>query len=198
MANAAIVKIVGEPWLSRAKAYREEYMAFVRAWTEFGKSVGATGVGGAFAGGRPSLFFEKETPPAGWTKRDNKSRSCPKKGTQALADYNAMPAKPFTDAIFGDRVMTDLSYDMPCGGYGSGIIGGIFEAANIGWYGDTIIAIIPHAGRAAAEHLARHPDHTVRHGAAEWTLPEGVEEITKSELDLISAQHRVAQERSAA
>lgn len=197
MSTTAIVKIIGEPWLSRAKEYRSQHEAFTRAWWDYGKRIGATGIGGAFSGHRPSVFFENGPAPVGWTKPDKSGRSMPKKGSEALAEYMELPAKPSTAGVFGDRIMTDLSYDTPTG-WGSGIIGHIIEPASIGWYGETIIALIPHAGRAAAEHLARHPDHTIRHGAAEWTPPDGVEEISKAELDLISAQHRVARERNAA
>lgn len=198
MSNIAIVKIAGEPWLSRAREYRAQMIAFTKAYVDFGHAIGASGLPNGFPGERlRGLFFEKSPPPKDWTKPDRKGIASPKKGTAAAAAFAQLPVKPSSDFVFGDAVVGSLSYDTPCG-WGSGCIGYMIETASIGWVGDVLIARIPHAGRAAAEHLARHPDHTIRHGAADWVIPDGLVEISQAELDLLDAQHRVAREKAAA
>lgn len=199
MSNLVLVKIVREPWLSRAREYREQMSAFTKAYVEFAHGIGASGLPSGFPGKRlRGLFFQKSVPPKDWTKPDRKGIASPKKGTAAAEEFGRLPLKPSNAFVFGDAVIGSLSYDMPSGGWGTGCIGFMIETVSIGWIGDVLVARIPHAGRAAAEHLARHPDHTIRHGAADWTLPEGLVEISQAELDLLDAQHRVARERDAA
>lgn len=199
MSNLVLVKIVGEPWLSRAREYRAQMIAFSKAYTDFAHSLGATGLPNAFPGQRMrGFFFEKAPPPAGWTKPDRKGFATPKKGSPAAEELMRLPERPSCRAVFGDAVICDLAWDAPNGNWGSGGIGYIMEGYSIGWVGDDLIARIPHAGRAAAEHLAHHPDHSIRNGAADWVIPDGLVEISQAELDLLSAQHRVAMERSAA
>lgn len=194
--STIVVKIVGEPWLSRARDYREQMRAFVTAYTDYARSIGATGIPNGFPGERlPGLFFNSP-PPAGWCKPGKTGMSKPQKGSASAQAFAQLPEKPRNKCVFGDAVVSDLSWDGPDGSWGSGGIGLMVEAVSIGWVGDDLIARIPHAGRAAAEHLARHPDHAIRHGAAEWTLPEGLVEISEAELDLMCAQHRVAAERA--
>lgn len=199
MQNVVIVKIVGEPWLSRAQEYRAQLVAFRNSYREFALSVGADALPNGFPGSRlPGLIFTKGKPPKDWTKPTKTGFSAPKKGSASAVAFCAMPLRPSAEFIFGDAVVGTLSYDMPCGGWGSGIIGMMIETASVGWIGDVFVARMPHAGRAAAEHLARHPDHTIRNGAADWQLPQGVVEISQAELDLLDAQHRVATERAEA
>jgi hypothetical protein len=198
MSNLAIVKIVGEPWLSRARDYRAQMIAFTKAYVDFAHALGASGLPNGFPGERlRGLFFEKSAPPKDWTKPDRKGLASPKKGSAAAAEFGKLPVKPSNGFVFGDAIVCSLSYDTPDGGWGTGAIGYMIETCSIGWVGDVLIARIPHAGRAAAEHLARHPDHTIRHGAAEWTIPDGLVEISQAELDLLDAQHRVAREKAA-
>ncbi|CAM5764642.1 hypothetical protein [Bosea minatitlanensis] len=198
MSNLILVKIVGEPWLSRAREYREQMIAFTTAWSDYARSLGATGLTNAFPGHRMrGLFFEKAPPPAGWKKPDRKGFATPKKGSPAAEEFARLPVKPRNKHVFGDAIVCDLTWEAPNGAWGGGAIGFMIEGVSIGWVGDVLIARIPHAGRAAAEHLARHPDHIIRHGAADWTIPDGLVEISQAELDLLDAQYRLARERAA-
>lgn len=200
MANLVIVKIVGEPWLSRAKEYQAQLIAFRQSCRDFALSVGAVDAPNGFPGSPPAglIFTKINPPPKDWTKPTKHGFSAPKKGSPAAQALAALPVKPSTGFIFGDAVIGNLSYDMPCGGWGSGGIAMMIETVSVGWIGDVFVARMPHAGRAAAEHLARHPDHTIRYGAAEWQLPDGVVEISQAELDLLDAQHRVLAEKAEA
>lgn len=199
MANLVIVKIVGEPWLSRAQEYRSQMAAFRKSYRAFALTIGADSMPNGFPGARlPGLIFTKSKPPKDWTKPTKHGFSAPKKGTLAAQAFAALPEKPSAAFIFGDAVIGNLSYDMPCGGWGGGCIAMMIETVSVGWIGDVFVARMPHAGRAAAEHLARHPDHTIRYGAADWQLPEGVVEISQAELDLFDAQHRVSAEKAEA
>lgn len=195
--HTCIVKIVGEPALSNAKAYREAVIAQARAWTEYAKSVGASALPSGWAGSPPTfLFFQEGPPPAGWTKRDKHGRSNPRRGSPDAAAMAALPVKPSVRGILSG-IVTNLSYTGP-GVRGSGGIAFFEEGYTVGWVGDTFIARIPHAGRAAADHLARHPDHTIEGPANGWTIPDGLVEISEAEFDLLSAEHRVKLERAAA
>lgn len=199
MRNVVIVKIVGEPWLSRAQEYRAQSIAFRKSYRDFALTVGADGAPNGFPGARlPGLIFDKGKPPKDWTKPTRSGFSAPKKGSPAAEAFAALPVKPSAAFIFGDRVEGNLSYDMPCGGWGSGSIGMMIETVSVGWIGDVFVARMPHAGRAAAEHLARHPDHSIRDGAADWQLPDGVVEISQADLDLLDAQYRVSLQKAEA
>ncbi|MGY3582300.1 hypothetical protein ACVIGB_000775 [Bradyrhizobium sp. USDA 4341] len=187
--HTIFVKIVGEPFRSRAAAFFVEFEAAVGAWSEFAKTVGATSLTDPLG----CLGFDGK-PPEGWTAKSRNGRSRPKRSSAYFAKFEALPKQPDSYAVFGDAVLYDLSYEGPhCSG--SGAIGSCFWGPKIGRAGDVYVAVIPHAGRAAAEHLERHPDHRITNGAAGWILPEGLVEISEAEKDFIFAEYRLRLER---
>ena len=192
--HTCIVKIVGEPALTKVKAYREAVTAQERAWNEYGNSVGASGFPKGWPGHPPGfMFFENGPQPAGWKKPDRHGRSNPKKGSAAAAALASLPVRPSVRGVL-TGIVNDLNYkgaDLR----GSGMVAFFEEGYAVGWVGDMYFARIPHAGRAAADHLARNPDHTIDGPANGWTIPEGLVEISEAEFDLITAEHRVKLER---
>ena len=180
------VVIEGEPFLSRALAYREHKLAVAKEWWEFARKYGGNPPSSCSG---ISLYFNG-TPPQGWTKQTSRGWSSPKKGTPAYDEAMKLPRLRSSWEIFGDDVISNLSYEGPdCSGGGG--IGFFFFGVPIGWIGDTVVARIPHAARAAQEHLDDHPDHKITNGADTWQLPEGLREITEAQKDLMFAQARV-------
>lgn len=187
--HTIFVKIVGEPFRSQAERFFREFDAAVTEWSDFAKKVGATTLSDPLG----CLGFEGN-PPEGWTARSRNGRSRPKKSSAYFAKFEALPKHPDSYAVFGDAVLYNLSYEGPdC--QGSGAIGSCFWSPRIARAGNVYIAAIPHAGRAAAEHLGRHPDHKITNGANGWTLPEGLVEISEAEKDFIFAEYRLLLER---
>jgi hypothetical protein len=109
----------------------------------------------------------------------------------------ALPRQPLSREVFGKSVLYGLAYRGP-GVRGSRAIGMPFFGPPMVRAGKIWIAEIPHAGRAAAAHLALHPDHRIMDGADGWTVPEGLVEISRAERDLVLAEHRLRAERGKA
>lgn len=190
--TTVLVRIDGEPFLSRAMAYFAELDVAAAAWQAFALKVGATSLSNPLG----ALGFDGP-PPAGWIAKTRNGRSRPKSGTAAAAEMAALPQHPCSRLVFGDAVIYDLSYDMPCGGFGSGGIGLLFFGPPIARADGVMVARIPHAGRAAAQHLACHPDHTIRYGAADWKIPDGLVEISEAEMKFMFAKAELDRERAA-
>lgn len=192
-AETAVVRIEGEPFLSRARAYFDDLVAARAAWAEYGRKVGAARLSDPLG----VLFFDGPAP-KGWTAKTRNGSSRPKRGTAAEAEIAALPKQPSSFAVFGDALSYDLSWDGPDGSWGSGGIGYFVFGPSIGRVDGVHVARIPHVGRAAAAHLARHPDHTVRRSADRWTLPEGLVEISEAELKFLYAKAELDRERAQA
>lgn len=196
--TSARVRIDGEPYLSRAKAYRDAYFEHAVAWTEFAKSYGADGYPRHGRG----LNFSYGKAPDGWTKPKSPTwHSHPKKGHPdevVLAAFKQQHPAPSTHAIFGEDLCFDLSYDVPGGGWGGGGIGFFIDGAIVGWAGGIFTAIIPDAEAAVRSLKERQPDAVPREPAASWRLPAGLTRITKAEDALIYAQAAVDAEREEA
>lgn len=190
--TTVLVRIEGEPFRSRAMVYFAELDAAAAAWRTFALKVGATSVSDPLG----ALGFDGP-PPAGWIAKTRNGRSRPKNGTAAAAEMAALPRHPSSRSVFADSVIYDLSYDMPCGGYGSGGIGLVFFGPPIARADGVMVARIPHAGRAAAQHLACHPEHTIRYGAADWKIPEGLVEISEAEMRFLFAKAELDREKAA-
>lgn len=186
------VRIEGEPFLSKAIAYRDEMHRVRKAIWEFARARSASEVPGSLTG---LIFKGGKMPPEGWTKPDRKGFSKPKKDHPDIAAMKALPRLPKTFDVFGDTLIYDLKHEGPDGSWGFGAIGWFFDGPHIGWADDTFIATIPNAKAAAAEYLANHPNEKITNGADQWTLPAGLVEMTKAEVDLLYAQHAVEQEK---
>lgn len=197
--HATYVRIVGEPFLSRAQAYRKQHGVWCDAWGAFAKERGADGVG---LTGR-HLSFKHTNPPEGWTRPIGKSRmSNPKKGhpdIEALAQLRERSPRPDARAVFGDAVVYDVRWETANGDRGGGGIGGFGMVLNgpwVGWVGDDYLGWVPDAEAAVRDFLAEHPDRVIASPAAEWILPPGLIRITEAEYELILAQHKVDEERA--
>jgi hypothetical protein len=191
-AATAIVRIEGEPFLSRAVAYFDELVSARAAWAAFGRKVGAARVSDPLG----VLFFDGPAP-RGWIAKTRNGSSRPKRGAAAEAEMAALPKQPSSFAVFGDALVYDLSYDAPNGDWGSGGVGYFVWGPSIGRVDGVHVARIPHVGRAAAAHLARHPDHTVRNGVDVWTLPAGLVEISEAEVKFLYARAELEREKAA-
>lgn len=194
MKHEMYVKIVGEPFLSKARAYRDDLQACADKWRSFMDEMGASGVPHCLGG----LNFDGAAP-KGWTKPTRKNGfSRPKDGHPDNERIAALPKRPRTYEVFGDSIINDLSYKGQNGDRGSGGILFYWDGPWVGWAGDTFMACIPDAKAASDAHLAEHPDHEITSGADKWVLPQGLEQISRAEHDLIIAQYKVEQERKAA
>ncbi|MFA8415212.1 hypothetical protein ACEPTV_33755, partial [Burkholderia pseudomallei] len=117
------VRIVGEPFLSRAKAYREQLAALGDAWKPFVQERGGDGVS---VSGK-ALSFKNGKAPEGWTRpAGNAGMSHPKKGhpdIEALAHLREKSPRPDSRDVFGDEIPLNLSWEAEGGGRGSCGIG---------------------------------------------------------------------------
>lgn len=181
--TSVLVRIDGEPFLSRAKAYFAALEAATEAWRAFALKVGASELSNPLG----ALGFAG-APPKGWIAKTRNNRSRPKKGSPLEAEMKALPTQPSTYSVFGDAVLYDLSWDGPDGSWGTGAIGYFFYGPQMGRADGVMVARIPHAGRAAAHHLEKHPDHIIRNGAAGWTIPDGLIEISDAEMRFMFAK----------
>ena len=199
--HSTYVRIAGEPFLGRARAYRDQRVSWQRAWSTFAESRGATGF---VANGR-ALVFAKGNPPEGWGRlsaRDQISR--PKKGhpdIAAMEQLRAEQPEPKGSEVYQGAVCCNLSWTDPDGSRCCGSIGNIsfaFAGPWVGWVGDVFVGYIPDAEAAVRYHLEHHPERRIEEPAASWRLPVGLIRITKAEYELLLAEHAVAQERAAA
>lgn len=192
--NLIYVKIVGEPFLTRAVAYRDACFACHEAWEAFRAEKGADGVPGSYSGG---LLFNRSAP-EGWTKPKGKyGYSSPKKGNADIERIAALPPRPRTFDVFGDSVLHSISYEYE-GGSGSGVISSQWEPYVL-WVGDDFYARIPDAKAAADSHCYRdRPGFKITNGADRWELTEGLDRISEARLDLAIAQHNLAIEEARA
>lgn len=188
--STTMVEIVGEPYLSRAIAYRDERARVVKAWVDLMNEFGASGVPHSLNG----LNFEGGAkPPAGWTKPSAKNGfSRPKNGHPDEARLKAMPREPDRWAVFaGANIITCLSYKGPKGS-GSGIIGSDWFGPPIGWTSKgRYFARLPDARGAAAERLRQHPEDEIDAASREWDPPPGLPRISRAQYDLLIAQDAV-------
>lgn len=199
--QSTYVRIEGEPFLSRALAFRERRNAWRRAWSVFAEARGATG----FVGNGRALVFAKGPPPEGWGRPSVKDQaSRPKKGhpdVEAMEQLRAAQPEPKGAEVYQDAICCNLSWTAPDGSSGSGSIGDlgiIFSGPSVGWVGDVFVGYVPDAEAAVRDHAQLHPEHRVEEPAASWRLPDGLIRISKAEYDLLIAEHTVAQERAAA
>ncbi len=190
--HQALVKIVGEPFRSRAAAYFRAYDAAFEAWAAFATRVGATSLTSPFGG----VGFDGRVP-KGWVAVGRNGGARPRKGSPEAAEMAALPRQPSGHDVFAKAVIYDLSYEGP-DVRGSGAVGTMFFGPRLARAGEIWLAAIPHAGPAAAAHLARHPDHRILNGADGWTVPEGLVEISQAEMDFIVAEHNLRREREKA
>lgn len=179
--TTVLVRIDGEPFLSRGKAYFAALETATEAWRAFALKVGASQ---QLSNPLGVLGFDR-APPKGWIAKTRNGRSRPKKGSPLEAEMKALPPQPSSYSVFGNSVLYDLSWDEPDGSWGTGAIGLFFFGPQMYRADGVIVARIPHAGRAAAQHLEKHPDHVIRNGAAGWTIPEGLVEISEAEMRFI-------------
>lgn len=198
--HTTFVRIDGEPFLSRALAYREQREVWREIWGAFCKGRGADGVN---ASGR-ALSFKTGRPPEGWTRPERSARiSRPKKDHPDLvvmADLRERFPHPDARSVFGNEVAFDIKWGQPdgaSGGFGLGGFSMILNGPHLGWAGDVFLGWIPDAEAAARDHLAEHPEHRIVGAAAGWTMPAGLTRLSEAEYALIFAQHKVAEERAA-
>lgn len=199
--QTTFVGIVGEPFLSRAKVYREELRIWNDAWATFAKERGADSISRSGT----ALGFKNADQPAGWTRPAGPSRmSHPKKGhadIEVLAQLRECFPRPDARFVFGDEVPSNLNWETPAGGRGScgiGSMGMILNGPWVGWAGETYLGWMPDPAQAARDILVQYPDARVIGSAVDWTMPEGLIRITTAEYELILAQHKVFEERAAA
>lgn len=194
--HTTYVRIDGDPFLSRAKAYREKRQANLLAWSDACRAFGAIGIPSDLHG----LNFGPNSPPEGWLKpRGKVGWSQPKKGhpdEDLLAALREARPLPSPYAVYGQAICENLNYEMPDGSTSHGGIGRMWRP-HIGWAGDVFLGHIADAEAAVADLRERHPNAVILNGAATWTLPAGLTRISKAEYDLVFAQHAVEEERKA-
>ena len=195
------VRIVGEPFLSRAKAYREQHRVWCEVWGPFAKERGAEGVNARGT----SLSFKRRNSPEGWTRPSgNAGMSNPKKGhpdLAVLARLREEAPHPNARLVFGDEVPLNFSWETSDGGKGScgiGTMGLIINGPHCGWAGDAYLGWTADPAAAVRDHVARNPDHRIVGPAAGWVLPDGLIRLTEAEYELVFAEHKVAEERAEA
>lgn len=194
----AIVKVIGEPFQSRCLEYREGIEKAQDAWREFAKSISA------YKMLIPSGFIwldPKKVPKTGWTRvgRPPKHFWRPRKNTPAAKIVAELPREPSSYDVFEGYVHYGFQGASKDGKETlSETVHGFWRGPTIGWAGDVFIAHIPHVGRASRAYADVAPgDFEIPEVFTQWKLPEGLEEITEAEADLIFAQARVDAEREA-
>jgi len=196
------IKITGEPFLSRAREYRERRDVWMRAWLDYAKRKGAE----SFAENGRELGFKPGKQPEGWTKpRGKHGYSHPKKRHRDEAEMASMrrawPKLKVSD-VYGDAVLRNFSWEDPAGktvaGYAIGGFDLVINGPWVGWAGDTFLGHIPDPEAAVRAHREEHPGDRILEPAASWTLPAGLERITQAEYELVYAQWKVEEERRAA
>lgn len=194
----AIVKIVGEPFLSRALAYREGVEKAHAEWRKFGLSISAD----RFMIGAGFIWLDpKKVPKEGWTRVGNPPKHFwrPRKKSPLAQEVAALPKEPSAYDVFDGFVHYAFTGGEE-GGKNSFTEGvGMFvRGPTIGWAGDIFIAHIPHVGRASRAYAVTAPSGIIIPDVfTKWEIPKGLEEITEAERDLIFAQARVDAERKA-
>lgn len=194
----AIVKIVGEPFQSRALAYRDAIEKTQEAWREFGRGISADKllIGAGFIWLDP-----KKVPKEGWTRigKPPKHFWRPRKKSSIAQEVSALPKEPSSFDVFDGFVHYSFSGASEDGKESFAQSVGMFtRGPTIGWAGDVFIAHIPHVGRASRAYAITAPAGvSIPDIYTKWEIPEGLEEITEAERDLFFAQARVDAERAA-
>lgn len=200
--SVTYVRIVGEPFLSRAREYREKRAAWHRAWNAFAQSKGAPG----FSTSGSDLAFKGKPVPEGWTKPRGEDRfSHPKAKSRDVPEFARMQRehrRPPCADVFGDAIPHSIEWEEPDGSRRScGIVGMdnldlVFNKAWVGFAGETFIGFIPDPEAERQRFAKEHPERRIVGEVATWALPEGLVRITEAEKDLIYAEHKVAEERA--
>ncbi len=202
----------GEPlefckdWLARRSARGAEITAWAEAHGAKGWVPGSApnAIGGWAVDG---LVFDGDTPPDAvlWKARkrltsDGYCCFAPSKRSaegKALAkEMETMAPLPSMDE-FCSRFNHphSLDYRKPQKSYGSCRIGASFlTTVHIGWIGEEFWIAAPDVAARAAEYVAE--GYTVE--PMGWTVPDGMEPLTRAHYDLALAQHRVAKLENAA
>jgi hypothetical protein len=188
------VAIEGEPFLSRAIAYKKAVIAVNREWREF-----LVKVGGAQAfGHREMTHVRFDGPrPLGWAKPNTRGLCRPKVKSEPEALMRALTPKPRSVGVYGDALIDTFEFHDTDNSknWGSSCIGRQFFGAWVGWIKDDFYGMIPHAANAARNHLAERPDTTVDQAALDWVVPFGLREISKMEFDFILAKYNFEKEQ---
>ena len=191
--HTVIVAIEGEPFLSRAVAYRRDWTSACEAWNRFAATKGAEGapeIGGG-------LNFGKRKAPAGWTRAkgpDGYSR--PKPGSPDAEAMASLPSIPSPRDVFAGAIIEEVRYQ---GDDVSGMTSVCrdWRGATIGWTTDAYVAVIPDASAAARQVLETNPGVRITNGADLWTLPSGLRQITKARMEFMFAKFMVEHEEAA-
>lgn len=194
----AIVKVVGEPFQSRCLAYRAALESAQNAWREYATGISADKIL------IPSGFIwmdPKKVPKTGWTRvgRPPKHFWRPRKNTPAAKEIAELPREPSSYDVFEGAVHYGFHGASEDGQESfSSSVSNFIRGPVIGWVGDLFIAHIPHVGRASRAYAIFAPAGVIIPELfTKWEVPEGLEEITEAEADLIFAQARVDAERAA-
>lgn len=196
------VLIEGEPYLSRAVAFREEKARVTKTVNAFLKEVGAEAISHSFT----LLRFPGWKQPEGFKAPDKHGMCAPRKENKHMIDrLAALPRPPVGWSVIPyDEIPYQLTYadkDDP-GRHGAGMIGppgAFWDGADIGWAGDTYFARIPDWKAAAAAYKLGHPndvfpDHNGMNPET-FEIPAGLRKVSEAEIDLIVATEKVRIER---
>lgn len=200
--HETFVRIVGEPYLSRAKAYKAAQTAAEEAWSKFSVDRNAS----HYSGHRTleSLtFVNPKTRPAGWGQPSRRGRSFPNQtstaGRAELELIRALPQKPTPWDVFPE---SEIPYQLNHRGPGKGDSGGgCFTnrpEPNVLWVGDDFYGLIGDVYSAAKEMKEKDPEVTIEDGAETWAIPAGLTRISEARFDLAVATYKVAQEEKKA
>lgn len=188
------VVIEGEPFLARARAYKESDFAARAAWSAFAESCGASTY---FASTRLSaLQFPTRQMREGWKKPDRKGRCYPAKNSDVAKAVAALPCILDQRSVFAG-VPDSLNWKVSEGEWGCGCIGYPWTWW-VGWIGPTLVGRIPNIERAVAQCLERHPGALIDQEVFDWTMPAGLRPISKAKFDFMVAQFRLEQEEKQA
>lgn len=188
------VVIEGEPFLSRAKAYRKEKERVLEIYRVFAKERGAEEL--TMYTHLTGLRFPPGKIPAGWGKPMASGFSFTKKtkdGQEEREKLLALPKLPKVSEVYGNTILEELRFNNE---YGEGFssIGKYFDCMAVGWIGDTYIGRVVDTSVAAKNHLEQNPKHKISKKYLNWKLPVGLRQISKAQLDLMTAKYEVEQE----
>ena len=109
--NLVYAEVIGEPYLSRCVAYREQSIAAIEAQRLYSVKMGAEGFHSKYAPGAVlMLTFGNKKPPEGWTvPKGRNGASTPKKRSKDYAENCAVPHSIRSISVY-DGIPQDIHY----------------------------------------------------------------------------------------
>ena len=177
--HKAFFRIVGDPYLARAKTYMRIQNNVHDLWRDFQLQMGAYRYYGGFEihGLGFSLLRAK-----GWGRPNAEGRSIPREGTPDREILSRLPRKPHPREVFPSREFPYSIGWVSQGDLGSGS-SPLFEA-EIHQVGGDYYAILPDIYQYTKDLKDYDPNVEIIGGVDQWTFPSGLSRVSREEYEL--------------